>query len=32
MKEKGQECYNKTLELDSARTNARKKLDELKKK
>jgi len=31
MKKKCQECYNKNLELDSARTNARKKLDELKK-
>jgi len=32
MKEKCQECYNKTLELDSVRTNARKKLNGLKKK
>jgi predicted alpha/beta superfamily hydrolase len=32
MKEKAIECYQKVLELDPTRTNARKKLDELKKK
>ncbi|MCK4645756.1 MAG: tetratricopeptide repeat protein [Candidatus Aminicenantes bacterium] len=31
MKKKAIECYNKALELDPARTNAREKLAELKK-